>query len=439
MYHTHLYLVQYIYFMNSANTAAVPPIPHVQTRHTDTSSSLKRSSQQQYCTPTRLLSERLSRKHEGNKFLNLFANSSLLSSSLFSLHTSTNQLTYRMAQVLRESKDVKCWTLSGATRKVVLILITIALVLTSALTVTNVWFGISESNRRTIISRLAASQGSSDRTICSSGSPALVNNKSPKTASSFIQAVIINWTLEMNRHFYDCHKTPLLSTANLRHCLPRVADPCGVFSSHVFLNQDAIKTFSERLPNHLLLTSTRYPAHRIVSMFLFVSKMRGNNPNIEHGLTWFIKRLNPWDLYNFHTGEYMNGSCPLTDLEVRRVWSAVSKFDVVIDTNAIRASNVILKHHQLFTLPHITDLQVRLKERGTVHANISAKVRELLRPKLCVEYQLHRAFQIKMARLYEAASGKVCFFNSRLPTLDTCIQREEAETLKDTWKLDYHK
>lgn len=131
----------------------------------------------------------------------------------------------------------------------------------------------------------------------------------------------------------------------------------------------------------------------------------------------------------------MQGECPLSEPEFRRVWSAVSKFDIVIDVNAIRASNAILKYHGLFTLPNVTKLEDRDKERGAARVNLSDDIKTKLKTKNCVEYELHRAFQIKMARLYEEATGETCLFNERPDKLDTCIQREETETLKNSWKL----
>lgn len=304
--------------------------------------------------------------------------------------------------------------------------------------VVQVWSGISAMYGTPILSSVAPSSVLSNDTtasVCSDGRRAVLYNKAPKTASSFIEATIVDWARATGRPLYQCYLTPMMAMVHIRSCLPEAGDPCGVFPSHVYLNAYTMQLFEKRLPGHLLVTSTRYPPHRMVSMFLFIRKLRDNDPAIEKGLATYIENYNPWRLYNYHTGEYMTGSCPLSEPERRRVWSVVSKFDVVIDLNSIRASNVILRHKGLFTLPNVTDLGQRQKERGTVRVNVSDHVKSLLAKKVCVEVELHRAMQLKMARLYEEATGRTCLFDENIPTLDTCILREESQTLKGFWKI----
>lgn len=341
-----------------------------------------------------------------------------------------------MSQPRADGKAVSPHVCGGIAQKTLVVTLILVVLLTLTLTLAEVWSGVFGGNGRGIISALSSPTMTKDAAVCANGNRrALVYNKSPKTGSTFIQVTIVKWTEDTNRTYLNCHQTPMFAMVNIRKCLPEIPDPCAVFSSHVFLNSYALNLFSERLPNHWLLTSTRYPPHRLVSFFLFINKLRDDDPNLEPRLTWYVDHLNPWGLYNYHTGEYMEGSCPLTEPEFRRVWSAVSMFDIVIDVNAIRASNAILKHHGLFTLPNVTNLKDRQKERGAARVEISETIRQKLLNKTCVEVELHRAFQIKMARLYEEATGEPCLFNSRLDALDTCIQREEAETLKRTWKL----
>lgn len=341
-----------------------------------------------------------------------------------------------MASSRTESKDSRARAPVGATQRTVLVSVLATLAVTVVLTVLEVWSGIWDGKGHGIISTLSSSSALEKRThTCDNGRRALVYNKAPKTASTFIQAVLENWTVATGRPLYRCYQTPMLAMANIRACLPEAADACGVFSSHVFLNQYTLDLFAERLPSSVLMTSTRYPAHRIVSMFLFTRKLRDDDPGVEQGLTSYVRNLNPWGLYNYHTGEFRSGSCPLTENESRMVWAAVMKFDVVIDVNSFRASNAILKHHGLFGLPEVA-VEDRRKERGAVRVKITAEIRSLLREKVCVEEELHRAFQIKMSRLYEDATGEECLFNAKISKLDSCIVREEAESLGDFWKLE---
>lgn len=263
----------------------------------------------------------------------------------------------------------------------------------------------------------------------------LVYNKPPKTASTFIQELIVNWTERTKRPLYQCNRTPMLTMVNLRACVPVKPDACAVFSCHVYLNAFALQVFNDRIPGHLTLSSTRYPAHRVVSMFLFTRQFRDSDTGIEGRLERFVNNMNPWELYNYHTGEFRTGTCPLTEDEKRRVFSAVSVYDIVIDANTPNASNKILNHFNLFKLPVLNDPTDRPKERGTVRVNLTEKVRNALKNKTCVEDALHTALQIKMASLYERATGEPCLFDPRLQTLDTCIQREEQHTLENYWSL----
>lgn len=273
--------------------------------------------------------------------------------------------------------------------------------------------------------------------LCEGGAKqAVIYNKSPKTASSFILNVMINWTKSEKRPLYRCYLGPLQTSASIKSCVPKRPDPCGVFTEHVFLDPSVTQLFAQRFPNHLLLTSTRYPGHRIVSFFLFIRDFRDDDPTVLESLSGYLRRYNPWGLYNYHTGESRDGSCPLTKDEKKLVYAAVSRFDIVIDLNSVRASNAILKHHNLFTLPERTELKDRHKERGAVRVNMTDELLQLLGTKVCVENELHLAFQFKMADLYERATGEKCMFDPEFPTPDTCVTREERETLKDYWHVD---
>lgn len=306
---------------------------------------------------------------------------------------------------------------------------TISIVL---LTLLEVWTGVHRGTGRGLISSYGAGKND-DRSTCKYGGRALVYNKAPKTASSFIQGVIINWTERENRPLYQCYRPPLLTLANIRSCLPAEPDPCGVFSCHVFLEPYTSRLFAQFFPNHLLATSTRYPGHRIVSMFLFSRGMRDDDPRVPYGLARFLEGWNPWTLFNYHTGLSRSGACPLSRDEQLVVYAVATRFDVIIDANARAASNVILKHHGLFTLPSVA-VEDRNKERGAVRVNMTDDLLSALRNVACVEDELHRALQFRMARLYEDASGKQCIYDQSMPKPDTCIEHEERDSLKNYWR-----
>lgn len=303
--------------------------------------------------------------------------------------------------------------------------------LLTILTMLEVWTGVHSGTGRGLISRYSLEMN--DDATCKDGHRALIYNKSPKTASSFIQDLIINWTEREGRPLYQCYRPPLLTLTNIRSCLPAKPDPCGVFSCHVFLEPYTSRLFTQYFPNHLLATSTRYPGHRIVSMFLFSRRMRDDDPRVPYALGRFLEGWNPWTLFNYHTGLRRTGSCPLSLDEKLDIFAVASRFDVVIDANARTASNIILKHHRLFTLPSVP-IEDRNKERGAVRVNMSKDLLDALRNVVCVEEELHRAFQFRMARLYEDASGNECIFDQSMPKPDTCIEHEERDSLENYWR-----
>lgn len=341
-----------------------------------------------------------------------------------------------MKAISTDSGDGKRRTITvtvGRTTLVVSVLATMCVVLILAVTA---WSG----TRSLVDSRLALTNptfGShAAELVCENGAKrAVIYNKSPKTASSFILGVMVNWTQEVGRPLYRCYRAPLLTVATIKSCVPKRPDPCGVFTEHVHLNPFIMQLFNERFPNHLLVTSTRYPAHRIVSMFLFTRKLSDDDPLVQQRLPGYLRAYNPWSLYNYHTGEVRTGDCPITNDEKKRIYAAVSRFDVVVDMNAVRASNVILKHHNLFSLPVRTVNKERYKERGAARVNMTDELLSLLDSKLCVEKELHMAFQFRMADLYDQATGEKCMIKAEFPKPDSCITREEQESLADYWQL----
>lgn len=259
----------------------------------------------------------------------------------------------------------------------------------------------------------------------------IVYNKPPKTASSYIQTVISNWTRDTNRGNYMCSTNPIVTSAVLHECLPQEGDACGVFNCHIFMSQAARGLLEQRLPNYRLLTSTRYPPHRIVSYFLQINSLKvDSSPDFHKALRWYLLNYNPWRLYNYHTAEERMGSCPVTNEEMRLIFNLATSFDIVIDANLRDESNAILRNFNMFQLPPVADAN-RNKERGAYRLALPNDIKGLLKNISCVEVELHKALQVRMASLYQQATGTSCVQHSPRHTLSSCIEEKEKEVLKD--------
>lgn len=261
----------------------------------------------------------------------------------------------------------------------------------------------------------------------------LVYNKPPKTASTFFQALIREWAQKQKRGLYVCSPLPLDNSVVVNECLPRAGDACGVVNCHIFLTPTLRAMLHERLPNHRLLTSTRYPAHRIVSYFLEAQDVRDvaiATSELMSGLRVFLKWYNPWRLYNYHTGEARVGSCPLRHEEMMKVWNMAARFDIVVDASLIEESNVILARHRLFQVSHKGE---RRNVRGATKLRFPPDIVEALRKVACVEIELHKALLMRMASLYEEATGKPCIRHAPRARLSSCLEDRERELLNDTW------
>lgn len=275
-------------------------------------------------------------------------------------------------------------------------------------------------------SSLNTVQISSQRSSDKSCEFALVYNKPPKTASSYIQEVIADWAKATGRGNYMCSSRPTESNVVLQECIPPTGDSCGVLNCHIFLDSNALNLLQKRLPDHKLLTSTRYPPHRIVSFYLQMSQLKADDDNIWDGLREYLRQYDPWRLYNYHTGEARTGSCPLSRADSVLIFTKAARYDIVVDANLRQVSNAILRRHGLFTLPAVTG--ERNKDRGAYKLNLPSDVKDLLRNVVCVETELHRAFQMRMASLYEDATGKPC---KKVPK--NCIEDLEYEALNQSW------
>lgn len=267
----------------------------------------------------------------------------------------------------------------------------------------------------------------------------IVYNKPPKTAGTYIQTLITDWTRKSGRANYLCGgKRAIETSVYLHECVSREDDGCGVFNAHLVLTPQATTILSQRLPNYRLLTSTRYPAHRIVSFYLQLNLYKTENMSdhdqVEKGLQEYLRhQYNPWAQYNFHTGGYRKKtSCPLRLPERIDIFNVASQYDLVVDANVPEISNIILRDHGLFQFPEDGD---PVNVRGAGDMNLSAETLDLIRNVSCVEEELHRAFHMRMASLYEKATGKTCVESGRVEDLKTCLEEEERKNLKHTWLI----
>lgn len=253
----------------------------------------------------------------------------------------------------------------------------------------------------------------------------IVYNKPPKTASSFLQMTIKDWAESENRSNYICSKDPRYTNLRLQECISPEPDSCGILNCHMYLDANARRVLDQRLPGNLLLTSTRYPPHRIVSFYLQIHDKKYND-DIWKGLGYYLNRYEVWRFYNYHTGENRMGSCPLNDHERVLISTLAARYDIVVDANLRDISNTILGYFGLFELPIVKG--ERNKDRGAYKLTLPDDVKQKLRNLTCVEEELHRAFQLRMASLYELASGKKC-----ITANGNCIEKGEYEALKSNW------
>lgn len=297
----------------------------------------------------------------------------------------------------------------------------------------------------------------------------LVYNKPPKTAGTYVQKVITDWTKRTGRPNLLCRGKRAIETAVYLHeCLPRLKDAndveeldriqCSVLNVHLYLTPESRALLNARLPQHRLITSTRYPPHRIVSFFLQLNLAKADDitrlnatENVdtvdeadnsalsvatseqELKLHNFLRQYNPWALYNFHTGEHRKGACPLRHDEKLHIFQLAGRYDLVVDANLPKESNAILRHHKLFTFP---DDPFSVNVRGATRMTISKQTKQLIRDVSCVEDTLHKALHIRMASLYEEATGRSCIQSGRVEDLTSCLDAKERKYLMSDWLID---
>lgn len=257
-------------------------------------------------------------------------------------------------------------------------------------------------------------------------------NKPPKTASTYIVSVVDDWTRKTNRTHYRCSHAHLSTALTLRECLPRDGDSCGVITSHLQLVPGVRDILRTRLPQHVLLTSTRYPAHRIVSLYLEENNLTSSalrSPASWDKLREYLRTYNAWQLFNYNTGQNYYGRSALTEHEKHQIFYSAMQFDVVINAQLVAESNVILDHFGLFKLP-AAEHAVRKLVRGAEHLAVPDDVKEMLRFASRVDIQLHRALLVRMASVYEKASGVQCVTHGRMPVLASCLEQRERDILR---------
>lgn len=279
----------------------------------------------------------------------------------------------------------------------------------------------------------------------------VVYNKPPKTGSTTIRKLMLDWANHTRRAAYPCSNLPLDNAVVIHECLPRDADPCGVLSAHLVLAPSMLQLIERRLPNFRLLTTTRYAPHRIISYFMQVHQvvvpaspsntsaapeMIGGGGRVDEldydALRWYLSSMNPWRLYNYHTGDTRTGSCPLSHEEMSHIFATATRFDIVVDPNLPQHSNAILQHFNLFSIPHDTPrLNVR-HSSAAVHS-LPPDILKLLRNVSCVEVELHKALLLRMASLYELATGRPCIRHGPRLSLTSCLEDEERQVLNSSW------
>lgn len=262
-------------------------------------------------------------------------------------------------------------------------------------------------------------------------------NKPPKTGSSTMITVLRDWAKETNRLFVNCRgERAYESNLYLSDCVPRHDDGEVVFGTHFYLNPIALSMIQRRLPSVRLLTTTRYPTHRMLSLYLETNKLNFTNVDneveqiaYEKGLQEFLTKFNPWSLYNYHTGSLRYKLCPLTNQEKMEIHELASRYDIVVNLNLRQESNVILKHFNLFQIPDVrTDSQIN--RRGASDFQLAPDTMELVKNMSCMETELHQALMLRMASLYEFITGEDCITHGTMDTVTTCLEQRELDSIK---------
>lgn len=267
----------------------------------------------------------------------------------------------------------------------------------------------------------------------------LVYNKPPKTASTFIKEQLRAWSAKMGRPHFKCATNSHETAARLPECIPQATDGCGVVNCHIVLGEATLTLLRARMPNLRLMTSTRYAPLRVVSQFLQSNQIDMaellRNRSREAEMSSSLGEGNPWTLYNYHFGTMLRGACPLSWLEKLMIRDAVMRYDIVIDVNLPEESNAILKHFNLFEVKMLSVGEGgRSNDRGTSLTSLQQSTIDRIANASCVEIELHKALQQRMASIYEFATGTGCLPRKGvLSKLSSCLADREKVALGGEW------
>lgn len=244
----------------------------------------------------------------------------------------------------------------------------------------------------------------------------LVYNKPHKTGSTTVQRALSRWANDTNRTFLACSAYIDKASFQLRECLTPDPTGCAIVATHLVLDPATKALLTQRIGVFKLLTSTRRPRNRILSAFLQQHTTTAGKlgENYVVLLREFLDSFNPWTLYTYHTGVYRDAACPLTEEGRHAVVQLAKTFDVVVDVDLVTHSDAILEHWGLGRLG-----RVRANRRGAENIAVPDDVERRLTNVTCVEDELHRLLRLRMASLYETATGKVCLLGGREPR--TCF------------------
>jgi len=250
----------------------------------------------------------------------------------------------------------------------------------------------------------------------------IVYNKPHKTGSTTIQMFALRWAQKKGRPAYKCSGFIQKARFQIRECIPHDSSGCAMVATHIELDDITRELLENRIGKFKTITSTRRPDHRILSSFMQTRHLTISRANLDKNgtladLKRFLIDFNPWKVYNYHTGRFVQGTCPMSPSEEHRLVKLVNRYDIVLDVDLIHQSNTILAAHDLFQL----SANSTVNSRGSTMLQLDAEARELLRSKMCVEDELHRLFRFRMASAYEKARGKKCLTDSRHPI--PCFQR----------------
>lgn len=261
---------------------------------------------------------------------------------------------------------------------------------------------------------------------------ALVYNEPSKNSSTYITNMLKAWAETENHPFFECGSNPHETASRLQDFIPTVKYDCGVLACHGNLHPAVTSVLQERLPNYRLMTSTRYPAHRIISHYL---QKKGKNlsegADITTGLRNFLlNEYNPSGILALHTGISERRKCPISEEEEIGLYNIVSKYHIVIDANLKNESNVILNRFGLFSLP---DDDPYRNVRDLSEYRPPRDVRLLLRSVSCYERAWHKALQMRMASVYENILRIECVKRGRIGSFTSCLAKKERRALVDSW------